>query len=151
MRLPFEDASFDGVAAASSIEQTPGPEAALKELHRVLKPGGTLRMHYESLGPYRDGREREVWLGNFDPGSRLTVYDRDVEGETAHHYQLVFDTSAAEVKAVFSRESGRLSYATMTPKVLNALCEHLTEATTWTTRHPSCRTYLSWLKEIGFR
>ncbi len=38
--LPFEDASFDGVTAGSSIEQTPDAKATLAELCRVLKPGG---------------------------------------------------------------------------------------------------------------
>jgi len=40
--MSFEDASFDGVCAASSIEQCDDPAAALAEVHRVLRPGGTL-------------------------------------------------------------------------------------------------------------
>ncbi len=61
-------------------------------------------MHYESLEPNCDGRERELWLGSLDSGSYLTVYDRDVDGETAYQYNLVFDTTASEVRAAFSRE-----------------------------------------------
>lgn len=45
--MSFRSGSFDGVVAASSIEQTPNPTAALSEIHRVLKVGGTLRMTYE--------------------------------------------------------------------------------------------------------
>ena len=41
--------SFDGVVAATSIEQTPDPTAALQEAFRVLKVGGTFRLTYESL------------------------------------------------------------------------------------------------------
>ena len=39
----------------------------------------------------------------------------------------------------------------MTPALLTELCAHLVDATTWTTRHPSCRTLLRWLTEAGFR
>ena len=40
----IEEKSFDGIMASSSIEQTPNPKATLKELFRVLKPGGRLRI-----------------------------------------------------------------------------------------------------------
>lgn len=45
--MTFRPGSFDGVVAATSIEQTPDPAAALHEVHRVLAVGGTLRMTYE--------------------------------------------------------------------------------------------------------
>jgi len=48
-RMAFADGSFDGVVAASAIEQTPDPTAALREIFRVLKPGGVLRMSYEAV------------------------------------------------------------------------------------------------------
>jgi SAM-dependent methyltransferase len=48
-RMEFPDESFDGAVAATSIEQTPSPTAALKEIFRVLRPGGRLRMVYEAL------------------------------------------------------------------------------------------------------
>lgn len=31
---------FDGIMAASSVEQTPDPKKTLEELYRILKPGG---------------------------------------------------------------------------------------------------------------
>jgi SAM-dependent methyltransferase len=40
-RLPFLDNSFECVYTMGTIEHLPGPEPALKELARVLKPGGT--------------------------------------------------------------------------------------------------------------
>jgi ubiquinone/menaquinone biosynthesis C-methylase UbiE len=36
----FQDASFDMVYAFGAIHHTPSPESAVKEMHRVLKPGG---------------------------------------------------------------------------------------------------------------
>ncbi len=148
--LPFKDASFDGIAAASSIEQTPDPKATLRELCRVLKPGGRLRMHYESLGYYRGGREREVWLNGTDAPVQLILFDRNIEEERVAHHGLSLNLPRAEVEDVFARAGAEPSYAALTPGVLGELCDHLGDAVTWTTQHPSCSTWLRWLAEAGF-
>jgi ubiquinone/menaquinone biosynthesis C-methylase UbiE len=40
-RVPFPDASFDHVYSFGVIHHSPAPEKIVKEIHRVLKPGGT--------------------------------------------------------------------------------------------------------------
>lgn len=40
--LPFADATFDHVFVCFVLEHLPTPELVLTELHRVLRPGGTL-------------------------------------------------------------------------------------------------------------
>ena len=40
--LPFPDATFDCVTSMGVLHHTPGTEAAVAEVHRVLKPGGRL-------------------------------------------------------------------------------------------------------------
>jgi SAM-dependent methyltransferase len=42
VRLPFASASFDLVAALDALEHLEDDAAALRELHRVCRPGGTL-------------------------------------------------------------------------------------------------------------
>ncbi len=41
-RLPFPDGVFDRVIAAEVLEHIPDDEAAMRELARVLRPGGTM-------------------------------------------------------------------------------------------------------------
>ena len=75
--LPFDDNAFDGVMAASSVEQTADPRRTLAQLLRVLRPGGRLRISYESLGGYRGGGEQDTWLWPIDDHKcRLLLYDR---------------------------------------------------------------------------
>ena len=41
-KLPFDDASFDVITIVHVIEHVNDPVATLKEIYRILKPGGTL-------------------------------------------------------------------------------------------------------------
>lgn len=48
--LPFPDASFDAVIAHAVLQHLSRPEDALKEIHRVLKPGGFVGVREEDRG-----------------------------------------------------------------------------------------------------
>jgi len=152
--LPFEDESFDGVMAASSIEQTPVPREALREIYRVLRPGGRLRMDYEGLGYYRGGKEREVWLLDMGETCRLIMYDRHIEEERADQYGLDLAMPAGRVASALTGETGASARAVgiehVTLDALDALRPVITGAWVCSLSHPSGATYAGWLREIGF-
>ena len=51
--LPFADASFDCVIAAEVLEHLPDDDRAMRELFRVLRPGGTVAVTVPRWGPER--------------------------------------------------------------------------------------------------
>jgi ubiquinone/menaquinone biosynthesis C-methylase UbiE len=46
--LPFPDAMFEGVLMVRVFHHLGDPEAALREIHRVMKPGGRLVFNYSN-------------------------------------------------------------------------------------------------------
>lgn len=42
MRLPFHDGSFEACFCSETVEHVPDDTAVIREIHRILKPGGTL-------------------------------------------------------------------------------------------------------------
>jgi SAM-dependent methyltransferase len=51
LQLPFADGSFDRVIASEVLEHIPDDEAAMAELTRVLRPGGTMAVTVPRCGP----------------------------------------------------------------------------------------------------
>jgi SAM-dependent methyltransferase len=78
-RLPYPDASFDRLVASEVMEHVPDDEAALDELVRVLRPGGTLAITVPSWLP-----EKVCWAITDEyhaphvPGGHVRIY---TEGE----------------------------------------------------------------------
>jgi SAM-dependent methyltransferase len=73
LALPFPDASFDHVIAAEVLEHIPGDRTALREIARVLRPGGTAAVTVPRWLP-----ERVCWAlsdrYHDRPGGHVRVY-----------------------------------------------------------------------------
>jgi ubiquinone/menaquinone biosynthesis C-methylase UbiE len=80
-RIPFEDGAFDTVLSTYTLCTIPDPVAALKEMRRVLKPGGQLIFCEHGLAGDASVR---AWQHRLTPAwSRLAggcQLDRDIPG-----------------------------------------------------------------------
>jgi SAM-dependent methyltransferase len=73
--MPFADGSFDVVIAAEVLEHIPADQAALREIARVLAPGGTVAVTVPAWLP-----ERVCWRLSDDyhnvPGGHVRIFTR---------------------------------------------------------------------------
>src|SRR5580704_3876392 len=75
LALPFPDATFDRVIASEVLEHIPNDVAAMAELSRVLRPGGTMAVTVPRAGP-----EAINWALSDEyhdtPGGHVRIYRR---------------------------------------------------------------------------
>ena len=88
-RLPWDEATFDAVYITAVIGEIPEPVQAISELHRVLKPGGTLAFSELLMDPdYPLASTLVRWAT--PAGLRL----KEQHGNP-FHYTLVFEKQGA--------------------------------------------------------
>ncbi|MFY9783103.1 MAG: class I SAM-dependent methyltransferase [Acidimicrobiales bacterium] len=94
LHLPFPDHSFDRVICSEVLEHIPDDLSAMRELARVLRPGGTMAITVPRFGP-----ELINWALSDEyhnvPGGHIRIYRRSVLAQrlsstglvvTGHHY-----------------------------------------------------------------
>lgn len=70
-RLPYGDASFDGIVCSSVIEYLPDPGACLSEFHRVLRPEGTVLLSFANRTSVVRQLRRLAFVATKKLGSKL--------------------------------------------------------------------------------
>jgi ubiquinone/menaquinone biosynthesis C-methylase UbiE len=74
-RLPFPDGAFDAIIAAEILEHIPDDAAAMAEISRVLRPGGTVAVTVPAWLP-----ERICWALSSEyhevPGGHVRIFTR---------------------------------------------------------------------------
>jgi len=105
-RLPFAYESFDVVYSNGVLHHTPGTDVAVRELHRVLRPGGTAKVmlyHRNSLAYWGELFFRRGLLGGelVRGRSMNEVMSRWVEISSAEARPLVKVYSRAEALSLF--------------------------------------------------
>ncbi|OPA73364.1 hypothetical protein BVG16_28945 [Paenibacillus selenitireducens] len=149
-RLPFRDEEFDAVVAASSLEQCPDIPGILSELHRVLKPGGRLRMAYESLSAYEGKKEIEIWLREgLDSFTGLLIYLRDIPNEKVEHVNLRLTLPYAAAVKLLGGDAEAITLERILASK-EALQPYLAGICTYTLTHPGGESWIALLKEAGF-
>lgn len=84
--LPFEDATFDHIHSSGVLHHTPDPVAILKELKRVLKPGGSMNVmvyNYDSLWVHLYvAYQRSIVKGLYQGKSLRDQFGHSTDGES---------------------------------------------------------------------
>lgn len=108
--LPFKDASVDEVLAKDVLEHIEHYEFLLKDIHRMLKPGGKLVAtvpHFTSTNQYTDWTHKRFHaIRTFGFFCKESPYLRSVD----RSYYTDFHFSSLKARITFPRHFGPLSW-----------------------------------------
>jgi len=159
--LDFEDESFDGVVAASVVEQTGDSDSALREVFRVLRPGGVFMMVFEDYASYfgERGGDEALW---FEAGDEPALFyvAREKDPPSERWYGLFLKEPPGELAALEPTPermrglergaSGPPPPEWADPGFLERVRPAVTRAATYSLEHLSSETLSERLLGIGF-
>jgi len=111
LSLAYEDASFDRVVAVSALEHFEDSRASLKEMARVLKPGGILALSVDSLAPDNSSSSFRRWharrhdVNAYYDGVKLSeeLFDAGLDSDGSTHHEIFTSRFAGQLRELFIR------------------------------------------------
>jgi len=92
--LPFQDNSYETIICSHVLDHLPKPEKALKEIYRVLKPGGVLIGTVPRYNP--------LWQMQFIAGPQVTAYPYHHEFNEEELRKILAPFDSVELSPVLS-------------------------------------------------
>lgn len=97
--LPFRSATFDTVVCTLGLSSIPDDQAAVREMHRVLRPGGRLVLLGHVASPHRLVRRAQHLM---ERTLATTGVERPTDHQTRHVVPLLL---AAKFRVLYRRRS----------------------------------------------
>jgi len=112
-KLPFRDNTFDEVFSGNIFEHLKNPNLVLREMSRVLKPGGRVVLKTDNAGFWLFHNSRSKWKVHYGGYERLGAHgkeDKHYSLFTPHHVKNHFDAVGIRLeKAEYYSDFGGLS------------------------------------------
>jgi ubiquinone/menaquinone biosynthesis C-methylase UbiE len=116
-RLPFESDSFDWVVCTQVLEHLPDKERLVREMSRVLGPGGTLYVNFPNRLFFDRPHSPPGWYSYLPRRLALALAPVFLSPEVARYYRgHVFNLSPVRGRRILHRHFGSVSYDTFSHK-----------------------------------
>jgi SAM-dependent methyltransferase len=119
--LPFGEAEFDAVLSVDMLQQVEEPSAAVREMYRVLKPGGQLVL----LAPSFDRPDPESLWRFHAPGVRFLLTAAGFETETL---EALNSPAGGTVTAELTQFKTSPRYEMVLPDEVQGWLDHMDES-----------------------